>query len=251
VIPQILSIRETFVAMDGNEPRIFGPEGFHALLQLGGSWYWWGSLVGLWLFVGGLVTAAKSKTLRESTTLSMLGLPLMLIMVAMAGSWMYARFTLLALPGAILMIACGLDTLWDRKRVVALIALLLIIASSIGDLTVRPPKQPLREAASFVLNQIQPGERVLVIGLAHHVMEMYRGELDFSYSLFHGRDLSVDLDHVKPTWIILMYPNHVSPEKKTLLNNRGFTETQLFRGWVDWGNGDILIYRKKPSSNLP
>ncbi len=181
----------------------------------------------------------------------MLGLPLMLIVVAFAGSWMYARFTLFALPGAILVIAFGLDALCDRKRIHALFALLLLFAFSIGDLTVRPAKQPLHEAASYVQNQIQPGERVLVIGLAHRVMEMYRGELEFSYSLFHGRDLSDDLDRAQPTWIILMYPNHVSAENKSLLNAQGFTKAQHFRGWVDWGNGDILIYRKNPSSNLP
>lgn len=251
VIPQILSIRETFVATEGNEPRIFGPEGVHALLQLGGSWYWWCSVVGFWLFVRGLVSATTSKTLQTPAVLSLLGLPLMLIVVAIAGSWMYARFTFFALPGAILIMACGLDALWDRKRVLALFALLLIVASSIGDLTARPPKQPLREAATYLQNQIQPGERVLVIGLAHRVMDMYRGEMDFSYSLFHGRDLPDDLARTKPTWIILMYPNHVSAENKTLLNKQGFTETQFFRGWVDWGNGDILIYRKNFSSPLP
>ena len=244
VIPQILSIRETFAATDGNEPRIFGPEGFHTLLQLGGSWYWWSSVVGLGFLVCGFIRATKTKTIRAPAFLSMLGLPLMLIVVAIAGSWMYARFTLIALPGAILVIACGLDALWDRKRVLALFAGLLIFASSIGDLTVRPPKQPLREAATYLRNHVQPSEHVLVIGLAHRVMDMYRGELDFSYSLFHGRDLSDDLARTKPTWIILMYPNHVSTEKKTMLNSQGFTETQLFRGWVDWGNGDILIYQK-------
>lgn len=251
VIPQILSIRDTFVATDGNEPGILGPEGFHALLQLGGSWYWWSSVIGLLFFACGFVRVAKSNTLRAPALLSMLGLPVMLIVVAIAGSWMYARFTLFALPGAILLIAFGLDDLWDRKRVLALIALALIFMSSIGDLAVRPSKQPLRETVAYLQNQVQPGERVLVIGLAHRVMNIYREEMDFSYSLFHGRNLPDDLERTNPTWIILMYPNHVSAENKTLLNTQGFTETQLFRGWADWGNGEIIIYRKNASSFLP
>ncbi len=249
-IPDLLNARETYVASAGDEPGLLGPEGWHALLQLGGSWYAWAAWPGLIALLVGLTNSPQPPKndsrplLREVGVIAMLGLPLLVVVVSLADSWMYARFALFSLPGAVLLMAGGIDCLWHKKRIAALLLLLVIVALSAADLAVRPAKQPLRDAAEYVIQQHNDGDSILVIGLAHRVMDMYRGELDFSYSLFHGRDLSDDLARTKPTWIILMYPNHVSTEKKTMLNSQGFTETQLFRGWVDWGNGDILIYQK-------
>ena len=40
------------------------------------------------------------------------------------------------------------------------------------------------------------------------------------------------------------YPNHVSEANYKLLEDRGFMQVQRFRGWVDWNNGDVLVYRR-------
>ena len=31
----------------------------------------------------------------------------------------------------------------------------------------------------------------------------------------------------------------------TLLEQAGFVENRRFPGWVDWDNGDVLVYRKQ------
>jgi hypothetical protein len=43
---------------------------------------------------------------------------------------------------------------------------------------------------------------------------------------------------------VLYYPNHVSADGYAALDRRGFVESRRFRGWVDWDNGDVLVYRK-------
>ena len=58
--------------------------------------------------------------LREVGVIAMLGLPLLVIVVALVDSWMYARFALFSLPGAVLLMAGGIDCLWHKKRLAAL-----------------------------------------------------------------------------------------------------------------------------------
>ena len=47
MIPQMLHVCGMFAAVNPDQPRILSAEGFHALLQLGGSWYWWAAIPGL------------------------------------------------------------------------------------------------------------------------------------------------------------------------------------------------------------
>lgn len=247
VIPQILSIRGTFAASDGDEPGLLGPEGLHTLLQLGGSWTAISAIPGLFLLLVGLISIRKNAVCRSALALSLLGLPLFIGAVIIADSWMYARFTLFALPGAILAMALGIEFFTRRSKKLGLLMLALMLAASTGDLYRRPSKQPLREAADHVRKSVQPGERVLVIGLAHRVMEMYRGDLEMSHSLFHGRDLDEALRQVEPQWIIMLYPRNVSAEHFASLQELGFIESRRFRGWVDWDNGDVLIWQRRSS----
>ena len=50
----LLRTRGIYLATRGDEPSIFGPEGWHALLQMGGSWYFLAALPGLALAAIGL-----------------------------------------------------------------------------------------------------------------------------------------------------------------------------------------------------
>ena len=249
-IPDLLNAQSIYIASSGTEPGVLGPEGLHALLQLGGSWYPWAAWAGLGLLLLGLTTTPprpkndSRPLLREVGVIAMLGLPLMVIVVSLLGSWMYARFALFSLPGAVLFMAGGIDLLWRKKRLAAQSLVLLIIALSAVDLLVRPAKQPLRDAAEFVAQQRTANDSILVIGLAHRVMDVYLFDLQPAYSLGHGVDLSQKLNDVNPQWIILYYPNHLTPDRATLLEHHGYKLTQQFRGWVDWNNGDVQIYTR-------
>ena len=83
---------------------------------------------------------------------------------------------------------------------------------------------------------------VLVIGLAHRVMDVYLFDRQPTYSLRHGFDLPQKLDDFDPRWIILYYPNHLSTDHAALLQQRGYNAVQDFRGWVDWNNGNVQVY---------
>jgi hypothetical protein len=260
VIPDLLAQRATFAATGGEEPSVFGPEGWHTLLQLGGSWYWWAAWPGLTLAVIGWLkrpqgSFAEGDATRESgpepqetpgVMAPLAGLPVFLIVVIVSGSWMYARFALFGVPGAVMLMAIGLDAVWTWKRAMGFAAGTVLFVASAGDLVLRPSKQPLRAAATVVRTRHAEGERVLVVGLAHRVMDAYLGDLDPVYSLLHGADFSRKLADVEPTWVVLYYPNNVSADTYALLEENGFAVVARPAGWVDWNNGDVLVYWKLP-----
>lgn len=244
MIPAMLASRGMFAAVSGDQPTILGPEGLHALLQLGGSWYWWAAAPGLLLLVIGLIAAIRQRSDAASLIdAAMLGLPLMLIVVALSGTWMYARFTLFVLPGAILLLAIGLDRLWRWRTPAGMIACALIAVASVADLAVRPPKQPLRDAADYVRARRRADDYLLVIGLAHPVQRLYAGDLNLAYTFKHGENLPRILSRLRPDWVIVEYPNSVRPETYKLLEMTGYTEAVRLDGWIDWTNGDVIVYR--------
>ena len=246
-LPNMLSHIGMYHAGHGDEPSVFATEGLHALWQLGGSWYAWAAWPGLLAAIIGLVVLLRNtQTIpRETAAAALLGLPIFLVTIVVAGSWMYARFTLFALPGTVLLTAVGVDALWRWKRVAGLTALAMVIGFSAADLIVRPAKQPLRDAANYVRSNRADDEAVLVIGLAHRVMDLYLGDLRPQYSLHHGANLFEKLRDIKPEWIVLYYPKHVSQERVEMLEQGGYALVKRFEGWVDWGNGDVLLYRRQ------
>jgi mannosyltransferase len=244
LIPDALAIRAGLAATSADQPTLLGPEGWHGLLQLGGSWYWWAAWVGLAVGMLGIAVVAADERARKAALAALLGWPLLVAAVVATGVWVYARFSLFALPGMVLLMASGLEALWLRRRALGWVVLGVLLASSAADLAYRPPKQPLRDAADYVRSACHEGEAVLVVGLAHGVLDAYGQGVSLEYSLQHGADLDVKLDARSPAWIVLYYPNHVSAERYALLSDRGYTLAARFRGWVDWTNGDVLVYRR-------
>ncbi len=245
-LPDALGIRATLEATGADhQPSLLGAEGVHAVLGLGGSWYGWAAAGGLLLGAVGLAAAVRDAGERRVVAAALLGLPLFAVSVAVLDTWMYARFTLFAFPGAVLLMARGIEVAWRRKRVLGLVVLGLLAAFGGADLGLRPAKQPLREAAEYVRAAREPDERVLVIGLGHRVMDAYGADLGLAYSLRHGVDLAEKLRSVDPVWVILYYPAHVAADRYGLLAERGYRLQERFRGWVDWGNGDVLVYEKR------
>lgn len=244
MIPSMLAARGMFAAKTADQPTILGSEGWHALLQLGGSWYWWAALPGLALFAAGFIHACKSVNGRNALTTTMLGLAMMLIVIAASGAWVYARFTLFALPGAVLLIAVAIDALWRRRTSAAGLAMTSLLCASCADLAIRPPKQPLRDAAAFVGERWASGDSVVALGLAHPVLAIYAAGLNLTYSFRFGSDLQSKLDTVQPRWVIVEYPNRIKAETYALLKSRGYEVTQRFRGWADWTEGDVIVMQK-------
>ncbi len=246
-VPDFWRHRGLYAAAGADQPSVLGAEGWHTLLQLGGSWYVWAALPGLALFVigllGGRTESNRGPRLGDAAAVTLLGLPIFLLVVVMSGSWMYARFALLSLPGAVLLMAAGLETLLRWRPAAGLAAGAMVLAAAVADLATRPAKQPLRDAANDVRSGRVDGEAILVVGLAHRVLDVYLGDLDPQYSLLHGVDLDEKIAATNPTWIILYYPQSVGVKAYAALAANGFTEHARFRGWVDWTNGDVIVYR--------
>ena len=252
MLPGMLWAREMFAAQEMSQPTILGPEGMHALLQMGGSWYWWAALPGLALILVGLIVIAMKRgalqqlqTANAAVEISLIGLPLMLIGVALSGTWVYARFMLFALPGTILLIAVAVDALMKWRSPVGWLAILAMVAFSMADLAIRPPKQPLRDAVEYVAANRSSHDQILAIGLAHEVLRIYANDLNLTYSLRHGIDLSQKLSGVQPQWIIVEYPRSLSRETYQIIDRAGYANAAHFDGWVDWTNGDVLVYRRQ------
>jgi hypothetical protein len=74
---------------------------------------------------------------------------------------------------------------------------------------------------------------------------MYTGDLNLNYSFRHGVDLPRQLARIEPTWVIVEYPASVSDETYSLLAESGFSPVARFQGWVDWTNGDVVVYRRQ------
>ena len=102
-----------------------------------------------------------------------------------------------------------------------------------------------RDAAELVRAQHGKGETILVIGIAHRVIDVYLADLSPQYSFMHGTDLEAKLAQVTPTWIVLYYPDNVSAANYTLLESRDYETVERFRGWADWSNGDVVVYKRK------
>ncbi|MCP3903520.1 MAG: hypothetical protein GY715_07770 [Planctomycetes bacterium] len=244
VLGDALRIRATFAA-SGDTPSPFGSEGVHALWQLGGSWAWWAALPGLALAIIGaasLRTAGREASGRVLAAL--LGLPVLLAVVLVGGTWVYARFSLFALPGALLLIAAGVDALLRRHRAWGGAALVVLVAAWGADLVTRPPRQPLRDALAHVVAHGGPDAVTLGVGLRHEVLDVYRGRLRLAHSLFHGRDLEARLDEHGPAWVVVLYPNSIDADRLELLADRGYHLDRRFPGWIDWGNGTVDVWTR-------
>ena len=194
----------------------------------------------------GLVIGAKkwnnANVNRPNTATTARKIPIMVIALWAAGSWMYARFALFALPGAVLLTAMGIDHLWRWKPSIGAAGLAIIVVCAGLDLGLRPSRQPLREAAAFVRAISISNEGLLIVGLRHRVMDVYASDLNPQYSLLHGQNLEAQLDAIRPRWVIVMYPRNVRQDRYEAMRQRGYSMIRRFDGWADWGNGALEVW---------
>ena len=241
ILDDVIRVRSMFAAASG--PRLLGPEGWHALLALGGAWSPLAAVPGLVLVVAGGVLAWRRPTARRGIALALLGLPLAVGLVVASGGFVYARFLLFALPGVLVLAAITLDRLAGRSVIGAALAMVIVTGAGLADLAVRPPRQPLLEATEIVRGH-DPRARVLAVGLRHQVLDVYGGDLDLAHSLFHGRDIAPALAAHDPAWLIVLYPAHVSDETWGIIGEAGFVVEARLPGWIDWGGGEVVVFRK-------
>ena len=243
IIPDLLQIRENFGATDGNEPTLLGPEGLHAVLQIGGAWSWWAALPGLAL-VGMGVFGATTSRMRRSLLVTGLAGVVAVVLAVVGDSWLYARFLVFMLAFSGLAFACGLDRFAGKPRPGAVIAL-LVLAAWIIDLAVRPGKQPIREGVNTLAQLVDSKNRTaLSLGLAENVADYYAQPLEIS--LIPTGSLGNELPPLEaaPDLAIMLYPDLHPESVHDRLEAAGYRETTRHEGWLDWGHGDVVILRR-------
>ena len=248
LLPGVLMQRTVFIALDGGEPSIFGIEGLHAIWQLGGSWTWWAALPGIGLLLIGLTETWRWPRLRLAAHAGLAGGVVCVIATIAGGSWIYARFLLfLVPPTAILMAAAfrGAGHFGRRAEPAILAGVVLVVAWNVA-LVVLPPKQPIREGVEQVRALVGPDGKAWSIGLGDDVAMFYsegRGP-----TLVHAPNLGRDLDAatlaVGPDAAIILYPSLVAADVFQRLELAGFRESTRLPGWLDWGAGDVGVWRR-------
>ena len=247
VLPSFLEIREEFVAVDGDEPSLFGIEAWKGLLQLGGSWYLWAALPGLALALLGGTESSRWPRLRIATIASIAGGLVTAVVLVVGDAWVYARFLLFLIPGSVLLIAAGIRALafLPQRSEPAYVAVLILAVGWCTALAVRPARQPIRDAIETMATA---GTSAWSIGLGDDVADYYASLLDLR--LRHAGDLGARLDaetlEAGPDRIVMLYPDLVTGPTRSRLEAAGFTTVERFEGWLDWGHGDVELLTRPP-----
>lgn len=245
ILPDLIGLRREFAASDGNEPSLFGVEGQQALLQLGGSWFWWAALPGILIAAVGITESSRWPRLRIATIAAAAGLFVTFTLLFAGGGWVYARFLLFLVPVATLLIAAGIRGLayLPNRPGPAIIAATLLACCWLTDLTTRAERQPIRKAVDHLIASTPPGTSVWSIGLGDDVADYYASGRDLTLHSVSGLGVGLDSETLLrgPDHVLMLYPDLVTADVRDLLANSGFTENARFPGWQDWGQGDVLI----------
>ena len=244
-LPDLITLRREFSASDGDEPSLFGVEGQQAILQLGGSWFWWAAIPGIALAAVGITESSRWPRLRIATLAAAAGLIVAFTLLFAGGGWVYARFLLFLIPVGTLLIAAGIRGLayLPNRPELAIMAAMLLGGCWLTDLTTRSERQPIRDGVEYLIATTPPGTLAWSIGLGDDVADYYATGRDLTLRSVSGLGVRLNPDSLLggPDHIIMLYPDLVTPEVRDLLMNAGFKEGKRFPGWLDWGKGDVLI----------
>lgn len=246
ILGQLLRMRDEFRALDGNEPTLFGPEGAWMLWSVGGSWTGWAALAALPLAVAGVGAAVRDRALRAALVVSLGGVVVALLFPTVLGSWLYARFIAFTVPGIAVLLGAGACALWSRARWAGAACSVLAIAGWTAALVTLGPRQPLREAVELVCRDILPGDRAFAVGLPDDVHAWYAAQkgLAMPGSGPYGRELAGHLADPSMRWCVLLYPRALA-DRRAALAGAGFEEVRRFEGWIDQGDGAVLVLRRR------
>lgn len=252
---ELLAIRGEFLALDGNEPRLLGPEGWMMLLGLGGSWTWWASLAAAPVVAAGAWACRARPALRRALVLAAGG-ALVALAAPLVGSWLYARFLAFLVPAVALAAGAGALALADRAgaagaraartRLFTVPAALAALAWtwSLGTL---PPRQPLREASQLVIDGLRRGETALAVGLPDPVQGWYPAleGLELPSAPPNGRDFAPALAASRAARVLVLYPRAMPAGVFDALRDQGYVIERSFPGWIDQGGGELRTYVRR------
>lgn len=246
VIPGILRLRTEFAAADGDEPTLLGREGAMMLCSLGGSWWTWSALAAAPLAAIGAWRARRDRALRVALAASLGPSLVALAFPLFLNSWLYARFIAFTVPGVALLIAAGAQAEWSRSRARGTVLVAAACAGWIACLATLGPRQPLREAVGFVATRMQPGERAVAVGLPDDVHAWYAvaAGIEMPGCGPYARELQERIADRRVRWAMVLYPRALAGPLASL-EGTGWTIEKRFPGWIDGGDGEIAVLRRR------
>ncbi|MBC24517.1 MAG: hypothetical protein CMJ32_11480 [Phycisphaerae bacterium] len=244
LLPDLLSIRETFTASQSVQPTLIGMEGLMTLLQVGGSWTVMASIIPILVVIAGCVAGSGDRTARMGILVSGLCLPVAIVLIVLGDTWVYARFLLMVMPAVSLCFGIGIQAIAGTSRTLAYTCLLLACGGWVYVSLTLPPKQPLYDSIAYVLEEDPATGRIATIGLLDNVFGFYVPDsMQVVETGLHGSELQAALENAPASWVIVTYPDSVVEGGYEVLEQMGFVHATTLHGWVDWGNGNIMIYR--------
>lgn len=246
IVPDLVALRHQFRAAEGDEPTLLGPEGWHALLGLGGSWVWWATIPGALLACVGLGPTLTDRRLRQAFLLTFLGGPIAAALVVAGDSWLYARFLLFLAPATALLVAAGLGALARNRRLALVAASAALATVAALETLLSPPRQPLREAIELA-GTLRANRPVGVAGLVDQVTLYYSETARVpTFDLGPlGARIETVVPSVEPNAIVLLYPDLVPADRRAFLESHGYRVHRRLDGWIDWGRGAVEVWIRR------
>jgi hypothetical protein len=159
---------------------------------------------------------------------------------------MYARFLAFTVPGIAVLLAAGAVALGDRRRWLGWSAALVACTAWVASLATLGPRQQLREAVDAVVRERAPGERAFAVGLPDDVHRWYADlrKVEMPGSGPYGAGMAMHLNDPAMRWCVLLYPRALA-ERRAELEAAGFEVRARFPGWIDQGDGEVLVLRRR------
>lgn len=250
LLPDLVDTRREFLALDGDEPTLFGRETLPALLGIGGAWSMW-AVPGVIGAIAGIVLSFRGPGLwaaRMALAILFGAVVAAVLGTALGGSWLYARFLCFGVGATALALGLALECAKARQRWLGALFLLAIVIPWIAYLVNLEPRQQLREAVNWVAQNSAPGDTAVAVGLRNDVHAWYASlqSVPMEGSGTLGCELADRLNHLEqPRHVLMLYPHVCQPAVGKQLAAAGYAPVASFPGWIDWGRGEIVIYRRQ------
>ena len=242
-------------------PTLASAEGLRVLLTLTGTWAaalppLAASIPGALLLVIGCVCAARARSSRLALGAALSGLPILLLIVIVGGSWTYARFASFVIPGAAIAIGLGAAAAlaWNRRAGAALVA--LAAASYAMELSLLPPRQPYLEAMDEAASRATRRDIVVDASIRGAPSAFYAPP---GLPVISAGSMAERLDDAtkdaRVRFVVLSYPRVLPIDREATLRARGFVLEREWPGWIDWGGGSVQLWQRAnaapPSPSAP
>jgi len=250
LLPDVIEGRAQFRSVEGSTPTLASAEGLRFALMLGGTWAvalppLLAALPGVVLFVVGLAMGWRARPARLALAASLAGLPLLLLIAGVGGSWAYARFASFTMPGAAIAIGMGIVTAARLHPRAALVAAAMLAASFACELALAPPRQPIRDAVLAMDERAAPDDLVVDLGIRGNVSSFYaHPDRLIAPSGTMGAELEARLALPRVRWVVMTYPRRLPPERRAALEAHGFRRIGAWPGWIDWGEGGVELWAR-------